>query len=566
MLIIIGVLGGMSLFLYGMQLCSDGLQKAAAGKLKGILHKLTANRVLAVIVGAVVTALLQSSSATTVMLVGLTNAGLMQLTQTFGVILGADIGTTFTVQLIAFNIYDYALLIVTIGFLCIFAAKKQRTRYIGQVILGFGLIFYGISVMAQSVLPLRDSPIFTNLITQFAAQPLLALLVAAVFCASVHSSAATIGLALSLSGQGLLPLETAIYIMLGANIGTTATALLSSIGTIRESKQVALAHVLFKVLGVLICIPFTGPFTQMVSHTATDVTRQIANAHTIFNVGITLIFLPFVGLLAKLIERLIPQNASAEPLNKPKFLDRQALGSPSLALDLAEQEVLRVADIVRGMVDSVGQLIEGWQEVLVVETRKREEAVDSLCVEISHYLSDASQNSLSEVESQRMVRLLQVLNDLEHVGDTMTGLAHQAQKKINGGLSFSEPGQKEMIEFYNRVHDIFTQAMKSLAEGNGDLAKAVLVAQTEAVLEERELRERHIARLQAGLSLSRETSSIHLDALMGLRRIADHAAGIAHTVLDGYKGVIHPIQSDRPDRIAEPRNVTGMDLPHQAEG
>jgi phosphate:Na+ symporter len=347
-------------------------------------------------------------------------------------------------------------------------------------------------------------------------------------------------------------------------VGTTATALLSSIGTTREGKQVALAHVLFKVLGVLVFIPFTLPFTKLVATTSSDVTRQIANAHTLFNVGITLVFLPFVSFIAILAQRLIPKSSGEESLATPKYLDRQALSTPSLAVDQAEQEVMRVAEIVRRMVLSIGNLIVAWEEKIVSETHTYEDAVDSLCVDISHYLSDASQNAMPEEESRRIVRLLHVLNDLEHIGDCMVGLAHLAQKKITSGLNFSDPGQQEMIGYYNRVRNLFENAMQALVTGDAELAKEVLDAQAQAISEERTLRERHIGRLQAGLSLSRETSSIHLDALIGLRRIADHAAGIAHTVRDGHKGSTLVAQSEW---TAELKAIQINDAPQQtAEG
>lgn len=536
MIILIGVLGGLALFLYGMELCSDGLQRAAAGSLKGILQKLTTNPIMGVIVGIVVTVILQSSSATTVLLVGLTSASLMTLKQSLGVTLGAGIGTTLTVQLIAFNVDDYALAAVAIGFLIMFLSKKQKVKFIGQVILGFGLLFYGMKVMSDAVMPLRESEFFVDSLVTLGTKPLLALLISTAFTAIVQSSAATIGLAMSLGSSGLIPFEAAIPIVLGANIGTCATALLSAIGASTEAKRVAISHVVYKAIAAFLMLPLLHPFAAMVQLTASDIVRQIANAHTLFNIAMVVIFLPFNSAMAWLMEKIVPAKGGDEVLAKPKYLDRVALNTPSVALDLAEQEVMRLQTIVMDMVDAVGDMITGRDEKLIEEALTTEQAVDSLYKEVSQYLSDLSQTTMSEADSRRAVALLHVVNDLEHIGDSIVKIAHMAMKKVEGGLRFSDLGREEMRTYHAQVRGMINEAFESFRTRDVTLAKVVLDKETDLTQDERDLRESHIARLRAGLSETRNTTSIHLDVLNGLRQMVSHAGDVAHTVLDISSG------------------------------
>ena len=352
-MVLLALFGGMALLLYGIQLVGEGLQRAAGGRLRHLLTGLAKNRVTAVASGAAVTAIIQSSSATTVMLIGFVSAGLMAFRQTLGVILGADIGTTFTVQLIAFRITDYALLLVGIGFTIVFVARRRAVKDIGQALLGFGLIFLGLKLILDGVAPLKANPLASQLLASVADSPAVALLAAAVFSALVHSSAATIGLALALAAEGLLRLDGAVAIVLGANIGTCATALAASVGTSAEAKRVAVAHIAFKLLGAALVFPFIGPFTAVIATTAGDPARQIANAHTLFNFGISLVFLPFTPLAARAIEGLVPDDQPGDNPFRPRYLDERALDQPSLALGQATREALRMADVVQGMLRDV---------------------------------------------------------------------------------------------------------------------------------------------------------------------------------------------------------------------
>ncbi|MEK6716463.1 MAG: Na/Pi cotransporter family protein [candidate division NC10 bacterium] len=532
-LMLITLFGGMALLLYGMQLVGEGLQLAAGGRMRQILSSITNNRFKGMMVGAFITAVIQSSSATTVMLVGFASSGLMDLTQTIGVILGADIGTTITVQLIAFQIFDYALLLVGVGFLLIFASKRKIFKYVGQAILGFGFIFFAMKVMSDAMVPLRQSEIVKTLLVSLGDQPLLGIIVAAVFSALVHSSAATIGLAITLSLQGLLPLSAAIPIIFGANIGTCATALASSIGIKLEAKRVALAHIFFKVVGVLVFLPFITPFVHLVQLTADDVARQIANAHTLFNVGITALFLPFSSLLARFISRLVPEDKEGEGLFGPKYLDEHMLETPALALGQATREALRMADIVSDMFTRTIATFSGEDPELIEFIQEKDDQVDTLDREIKHYLTKLSQQSLTDEQSKREIGILAFGNNMENIGDIVDkNLMDLAKKKLSKGVHFSEPGHKEIVLLHKKVLQNLEMAISAFASNDPALAQQVLERKLEISQTERKFRQAHIQRLHDGYRESIDTSEIHLDVLTNLKRINSHITAVAYPILE----------------------------------
>src|SRR3989475_3219642 len=321
MMVLLAAFGGMALLLYGIRLSGEALQRATDARLRHLLTGLSRNRFMAVVSGVIVTGLLQSSSATTIMLIGFVSAGLMTFRQTLGVILGADVGTTLTVQLIAFKVTDYALLLVGLGFTTMFVAARRVFKDVGQAVLGLGLIFLGLKVILDGFDPVRTNPLLSQVLAALASSTILTVLVAAVFSALVTSSAATIALALALAHQGLLGLQGAVAIVLGANVGTCATALMASFGASAEAKRVALAHIAFKVLGVGLALPFVGPFTALVASTAIDSARHIATGHTLSSASMSLVFLPFAPLAARAIEALVPEDQLGENPFKTRYLD-----------------------------------------------------------------------------------------------------------------------------------------------------------------------------------------------------------------------------------------------------
>ncbi len=399
---ILNLFGGIALLLYGMRLMGDGMQNIAGSRMRRILGTLTGTRVVGLGTGALVTAVLQSSSATTVMLVGFVSAGFMALEQTLGVILGADIGTTLTVQLIAFNILEYAPLLIGLGAALILATRERQYHYVGQAVLGFGFIFLAMSIVGEAAEALPESEMFREILVGLEDAPVLMILIAAAFTAVVQSSAGTIGVALVLVDRGVLDLSLAIPVILGANIGTSATALISSLGTTPEARRVAVAHLLFKVLGVLIVLPIMTGLADLVVLLAGDPARQVAHAHSLFNIGIAALFLPLTRPFAWVVRRLIPERGEGEEPFRARYLDSHVLDSPALAVGQATREVLRAADIVQGMVRDSIRVFENDDVELLEDIRRRDDRVDLLEAEIKRYLSRVSTISPRSCPSRKL--------------------------------------------------------------------------------------------------------------------------------------------------------------------
>ena len=501
-----------------MRLVGEGLQRAAGTRLRHILSTLTGNRLKALAVGAGATAILQSSSATTVMLVGFASAGLLTLRQTIGVILGADIGTTVTVQLLAFNVLGYAALVVFVGWF-LQVTGRGTIRYVGQSILGFGFLFLGMKLVADGTAPLATSALFADFLRALTDQPLLLIILAAIFTGLVRSSAAVIGLLLG-----------AIPVILGANIGTAATALLASVGQNAEARRVAAAHAVFKVAGVAIFAPFIGPFADLVRLTAPDVQRQIANAHTIFNVAVAALFLPFANVAADLFVRLIPETQRAE--TGARYLNPAVLDTPAVALGQALRETLRMGDVVLQSLRDTIAVLERDDERLMAEVIARDDLIDRLEEDIKQYLVKLREHSLTEEQSQRETALIFVIVNLEEIGDVIDkNLMELAEKKIRGHHVFSAEGWAEIAALHAMVVDNLELAMSTLASGDREVADKVIRHKSNVNVLERQLRQQHIARLHEGLRESIDTSSIHLDLLAALKRANSLVTGIAYAVL-----------------------------------
>lgn len=527
--VLFALLGGTALLLYGVRLVGEGLQRAAGARLRHVLASLSGDRFRALAVGAGVTALLQSSSATTVMLVGFASAGLLSLRQTIGVILGADIGTTVTVQLLAFDLLVLAPLIVFSGWL-LTALSRGTAGYVGRAVLGFGFLFLGMKLIADGTAPLKANQLFSDVLTALVGLPIVVLLLAAALTAAVHSSAAVIGLALSLAQAGLIPLEGAIPIIFGANVGTAATALVASIGTNTEARRVAVAHAGFKFAGVALFLPFSGPFVDLVRATAPDVPRQIANAHTLFNVGLAVLFLPLVDVAATLITRAIPDTRRTDI--GAIYLNPQVLDTPAVALGQALREVLRMGDTVLQSLRDTIRVFERNDEQLMKELVRRDDQIDRLEEDIKQYLIKMSEQSLTEEQSDRETALLFVIVNLEEIGDVIDkDLLELAEKKIRGSHRFSDQGWAEIKDLHAKVCENLELAISAIATQDRALAEKVVRHKGVVNALERRLRQAHMERLRSGLRESIDTSSIHLDVLAGLKRANSLAAGIAYAVL-----------------------------------
>ena len=525
-----GLLGGLALFLYGMNLISTGLQKAAARQVQQLLGTVTRNRFYGMLAGLVVTIFLQTSAVTTVLLVGFVSAGLMSLGQALGVILGAAIGSTLTAQLIAFRLSDYSLWAVVAGLIPYLAARRLRWRYLGQAILGFGLIFYGAALMGTAIAPFSTIPGFTAVLQRLAAHPWMMMLAATLFTAIVQGSAAPVVVAMTLAAQGGLALEPALALVLGANLGTTATAFISSIALSREAKRVALAHFFFKLAGVLLFLPFLGLYAGLSRLTSTDVARQVANGHTLFNIINMLVFIPFTPMVGRLMERLLPDAPEEEKV--AKYLDTSLLNVPELALAGVTRELLRMAGIIREeMFPRVMQPLAEREVDLLEKLRRLDGILDYLYKAIARYLANMNRDNLSEEQMVAQTRLLYIANDLEHIGDVTVEMARQWRKIETSGIEFSPEGQAELQEMFTRVKENFTFAIQAFASDDQALAARVIRGHPEILRLEKNLRYSHFQRLQRENRLSLETTSVHMELINHLLRLNIHNVSIAQAVM-----------------------------------
>lgn len=538
--LLFGTVGGLGLFIFGMKLMAEGLQKAAGDKLRRILEILTTNRFMAVVTGIILTVAVQSSSTTTVMVVGFVNAGLMNLAQAVGTIFGANIGTTITAQLVSFKgITEYALPAVAIGVVLSFFSKKRAFRYIGQAILGFGILFLGMNTMSSSLGVLRTAPQFRSLIETFGQVPVLGIIAGAIFTVAVQSSSASTGVIIAMTLEGVLPLNSAMALILGTNIGTCVTAMLASIGTNLTARRAAVSHVVFNVIGVTIFMFILDPFTTMIEYITPEfydpgvlVARQVANAHTIFNVTNTIIVLPFISQFVKLITKLVPGEEIIIERGV-KFIDKRMLQTPSLALGAAEKEVARMGEISNHMItDSVNILFENKIDIMK-DVERREEVIDELEKEIAIFLAKLSNKGLAGPDSRRITMLLHAINDIERIGDHCENIAVLCASKIEGEIAFSDTAREEIKDMYNVVLTMSTKAIKAFKENDFELARQVITEDDVVDDMEKRLRNQHIERINLG-KCHPTSGVIYLDILSNFERIGDHAVNIAQIVLGQY--------------------------------
>jgi phosphate:Na+ symporter len=530
---LLALFGGLALLLYGMQLIGDGLQRAAGGHLRHLLTSMTRNRLAAVGSGALVTAIIQSSSATTLMLIGFVSTGLLSFRQSLGVILGADIGTTLTVQLLAINIQDLSLLLVGAGFAVSFFARRGTPKSVGLAVLGFGFIFLGMKVMSDGLAPLAGDELTQKVLVALSANPFFGLLVGAALSASMASSAATIGLTLSLAHQGILSLAGAVPVVLGANIGTCAVALAASLRSSSDARRVAVAHIGFKVLGVALVFPFIRPLTALVATTSGDIARQIANFHTLFNVAISAVFLPFAPWAARVITAMVPEQERGDNPFKTRYLDDRYLDQPALAIGQAMREALRMGDVAQAMLRDAMTVLRSNDQELLEDVERRDDQLDYLEREIKLFLSRLGRETMSPDLAQKEIGLISFIGNLENIGDIIDkNLMELARKKLYQGRRFSEAGEAELIEFHAVVSKNLERAIAGFAANDRSLAQEVLDQRPLIRHRERELRESHLMRLRRGLAESLETSEIHLDVLTNLKRISSHVTALVFPILE----------------------------------
>ncbi len=487
--IVVGVLGGLALFLFGMVQMSDALKLVAGGGLKRLLGYLTRNRFAGAATGAVVTAVVQSSSVTTVLVVGFISAGLMSLGQSIAVIMGANIGTTLTVQIIAFKVTRYALILVAVGFAVMFLSRREKWRFYGTAIMGLGLIFFGMDLMSQATGPLRDYEPFTHVMGHIES-PLVGVLAAALVTAVIQSSAATSGMIIILASQGFITLEGGIALVFGANIGTCVTALLAAIGKPREAVQAALVHVLFNIVGVLIWIGLIDQLaeaTRFVSPSypsltglerlAAETPREIANAHTIFNIANTLLLIGFTRPFAWVMNKLLPIRREDSSIVKPRYLDDNLLAAPALALDRVRMELGRIGKYVVDMIDEVPRsMISGEREELE-RLRAMDEQVDTLHAGIVTYLGALSTQGLTPAQSDTVTKYLAIANYIESIGDMVeTNIYDAGIERIGSQVEISEPTLNVLRALHRKVQWSVEQSIRALLHEDRALARTVIAA------------------------------------------------------------------------------------------
>ena len=472
-LMITSLFGGLGMFLYGMEMMSDGMKIAAGNRMRSVLEKLTSNRFLAVGVGAFVTMVIQSSSATTVMLVSFVNSGLLSFVQGLGVILGSNIGSTITAQIVAFKVTDYALALIAVGAIMALFSKKDATKNIGFVILGFGLLFYGMKVMSDTMKPLRSNPTFNSILTSFE-NPFMGILAGAAFTALIQSSSATTGIVITLASGGSITLEAGIPLIFGANVGTCVTALLAGLNASREAKRVAIAHVTFNLLGVGLFCFWIPTFAEFISQTSDNIPRQIANAHTIFNILATVVFIPFTPLVAKLILQYFPDEEIDRDISKPAVmhLDENTLQTPAIAITNAQAEIRGVIGLLERVVGSVAMPflsneslsdVENEEEDFEKGLQNRIEKITFLNNEISSYLIKINNQDLTDVQSKEVFTLVSVVNNVNSIKNSVGLRLHDLMIKKEmeeDGLSDSllneiESFHKKMVKQIKRLGKFF---------------------------------------------------------------------------------------------------------------
>ena len=532
--------GGLALFIYGMQIMAQGLQNAAGSKMKKMLEVLTKNKLMGVLLGAFVTAIIQSSSATTVMVVGFVNAGLMNLMQAMSVIMGANIGTTVTGWLVSsvewaefLSPSTMAPIVVMIGVVALITAKKNKQKEIASILIGFGILFIGIDMMSGAVTPLRDSEIFRTAFITLGANPLLGVLAGAVVTAIIQSSSASVGILQTLAVAGLVPFNAAVYVIMGQNIGTCITAMLSSIGASRNAKSAAYMHLLFNIIGTVIFSILSIVYFKMINPALGEeliTITQISVVHTSFNVATTILLFPFSNGIIYLAKKLNKVKETEEE-KVIVHLDDRVLETPSVAVQLAVKEVIRMGNIALKNLDASVNCLYTKNPDEIEKVMKREEKIDNICDGINQYVVKICSKPISDIENTTATSLLHLVDDIERIGDHCENIAEIASEMHSSKTTFSNTAMSELKEIVKHSFTSFAEAIKAFE--NFDIEAARNVVREEDIVDElrSKLRIAHIQRL-ASNECSAEPGIYFLDILTNLERISDHSLNIAQVVLN----------------------------------
>lgn len=537
--IIIPFVGGLGMFIYGMQIMAQGLENAAGSKMKALLEALTRNKLMGVMLGALITAVIQSSSATTVMVVGFVNAGIMNLSQAMGVIMGANIGTTVTGWLVSsvewakfLSPSNLAPIAIMAGVIVMLTGSRRSTKDLSSIIIGFGILFVGISTMSSAVSPLQESEAFRSLFVTLGHNPFLGIIAGAVVTAVIQSSSASVGILQSLAAAGLVPFNAAVYIIMGQNIGTCVTAIMSSIGAKKNAKTAAIMHLLFNIIGTIIFSVLAIVLFKVVFVEAGDgvITQtQISTVHTIFNVGTTILLFPFSDLIIKLARKLEKEDENTEDESRV-LLDDRMLETPGIALQSALSEVSRMGSIVLRTVDKAIDVIFTKDYQKILEIKEEEDTVDRLCSGITNYVVKLSSLSLNEKEHHEVASILQTLSDIERISDYCENISEFAETLTERKAVFTDVGRAELREMAEVCAESFRYALEAFVENDKEKAMKVIEKESQADDLEIKLRTGHMQRL-ANNQCNTDAGIVYLDALVALERISDHSRNIAEEVL-----------------------------------
>lgn len=516
--------------MYGLHSLGSGLQEMAGKKAHRVLEILTSVPIVGMMVGTVVTIVVQSSTLVTVMVVSLVNSTMLNLKQAASVIMGANIGTTLTAQLVAFRITDIWVYCAAVGFVVYFFVKKKSVKIAGLALFGFAMLLLGLALMTDAMRPLRDMPAFTDMIVAFGDNRILAMLVGTVFTAVVQSSTAVTGVIVAMTMEDLIPLNAALPLILGANVGTCFTAVLASIGGSVNAKRAAAVHVIFNLTGAFVFLIFLPQFEAAVlfMSPADDIPRQAANAHTMFSVISTAMFLPFIGLLVKFVTLIIPERKSeAENEKITQFIDKKVVSNPAVAINLAQNELLRMAEMAGQNVRlAVEGLVDRKKKKLKL-LKKQEKIVDKLEKEIVAYLAALSQTSMSRYMSIRHAGLLHAANDIERISDHAQNIAKIASTVIEEKIEFPHKAMKEIEDIFEPVEEIYATAVRSVRDNDTSLIPRIKELELVIDAKEKEMRTAHIRRISEG-EISAQGGIIFLDILSNFERIGDHSTNISH--------------------------------------
>ena len=530
---ILSMAGGLGLFLFGIRTMGDGLENAAGAKLKRMLEVLTGNRFLAVLVGFVVTAIIQSSTATTVMVVGFVNAGMMSLAQAVGVIMGANIGTTVTSLLIALNFSSVAAAAVLVGVILMLASKKTVVKNLGAIFTGFGLLFLGIDMMSDSMAPLRDSTGFMNFIvtvSESPLRPLFGIILGIVMTAVLQSSSASVGVLQTLAMQGLVPLKFSVFVLFGQNIGTCLTALFSTVGVKKNSKRAAVIHLLFNLIGtgIFILIALLTPYVEWIEKLSPDPMAQIAISHIVFNIVSTVVMFPFAKVLVKLSCLLVPGKDDSESEMHCKFIDDRLLNTPPFAVMQVSKEVARMAKLACDNSETSAHALINRSDKDLDKVMENEEIINYLNHHITSYLVKLNALDITDSDSDYIARVFHAINDIERVGDHAINLAEAAQHNIGEGLKFSDPAREELNQLCGSVVTLLERSMAAFDNQSLSDNEAKELSDLEEHIDDLtlECQDSHIFRLNRK-ECNTEAGMLYLNTITDFERVGDHAINIA---------------------------------------